>query len=237
MDSQDTNLPIVQDNALTIGEKPLSDYLPTTWKKSEKSMAAIDAVMKSTNTVSETYANIPMICRGQRCPYYNTCELLAMQMDPNDFIGERCPAEIAKVIKKTQGYIDTLWVDETNMVDVGLVKELVDIEMVLDRINRQLAVDSSLTEEVVTAVNPNTGEAYTRQEVKKLFDLKNSMQNRKDKLLTLLNSTRKDKAAEKNKTISDPLSYVTNLMKSFAEQEQVIDVTVEDGERNNGEED
>lgn len=230
MTEPENNLPITS-NALIIGDKPLSDYLPATWKKTDKSMAAIDAVMKSTNTVSETYANIPMICRGERCPYYNTCELLAMEMNPNEFIGERCPAEIAKVIRKTQGYMDTLWVDETNMVDVGLVKELVDIEMVLDRINRQLAVDSSLTEEVVTAVNPNTGDAYTRQEVKKLFDLKNSMQNRKDKLLTLLNSTRKDKAAEKNKTINDPLSYVNDLIQAFAAQDQVVDVVVEDGER------
>jgi hypothetical protein len=184
--------------------------LPAAWQMSEKAIEAFN-VAKSMVATSGMYANIPIICKGIKCPFIETCSMKAVGMDVEELKGQRCPIEIADVLKRFQWYIQHLEIDQDNVVDLGMVKEIVDIDIMLERASRRMASEGDFVEMVVVGMDPE-GNPLRRPEIRKSVDFKERMSKRKDTLLSLLNSTRKDKAGSKVTIDMDPSTYAATLL-------------------------
>lgn len=154
------------------------------------------------------FCHVPIICRENDCPYVETCF-----MDPQDRVfGERCPIEMAAITTRFESYCKSLFIDDDSTVDLSLVKELVDIEVQILRADSLLAISGNFIEDVVVGVDPR-GRTYTKPELHRALDAKNSLRQSRHKILTLLNSTRKDRSVEITK---DPSTAAAELVAKAA---------------------
>ncbi len=214
MGTGDTNLDI----------RPAEWPLPAAWKVSERGKEAIRISVSMSNVKHGMYASVPMVCKEGECPYVQTCPLYEMDMAPQ---GERCPIEIAEIMKMYEEYNQELDVEDSR-VDLTLLKELIDIEITLLRTENILAVDNEIIKDVAAGINPK-GQIITKPEINKAYDLKDKLSRRKHEILRLFHSTRKDKAKDESRSI-DPSTYASELL----QRKQAIDAEfsiVEDKEK------
>lgn len=191
--------------------------MPKAWKLSEQGLEAVRIAVGMATTKHGLYSSIPMICKGEKCPYAKVCPLVDVGMAPE---GERCSLEIAMILRKFEEYGNEFGIDEDNVVDMGLVKDLIDYDIQIFRAENKMAVDGDFTEEYVITVTEG-GEAITDQRISKAAEYKERIQTKKFKVLELMNSTRKDKAGDKLTLQLDPSSYASQLMQQAVQLGQV----------------
>jgi predicted HNH restriction endonuclease len=140
-------------------------------------------------------------------------------------VGERCPVEIATIIDRFNKYVKQLRIDPDNIVDLGLVKNLVDVEIQLARADRRCAITADIVEQVIAVVTER-GEAYYRPEISKAAEYKLKLISEHGRILSLLNATRKDKAANKMNISIDASNYAAQLLRRKAMLESSIEAEV-----------
>lgn len=182
--------------------------VPDAWQMSEKGRRAVEQAAERRALKHGFYAHIPIICRGERCPYRDTCFLIENDMAPE---GERCPLEIAEVQDLFAAYVSQLNIDPENVVDLSLVKELVDLEVSIVRCDNKLASDGDFIQEVPVGVTPK-GMVITKPELHLAVEYKDRLLERRHRILQLLNATRKDKVANKFTVEIDPSSRAAEIM-------------------------
>lgn len=218
---------VYSQNKLTIEKEKrvaalTSIEMPSSWKLSDKGKEAIQLAVSMAHTKHGLYASIPMLCKGQRCPYAKVCPLMDMGAAPD---GERCPLEIAMILQKFEEYKDEFGIDEHNIVDMNLTKDLIDCDIQIFRSENKMAVDGDFLEEYVITVT-ESGEEIKDNRISKAAEYKEKIQTKKHKILTMMNSTRKDKAGDKLTVQLDPSTYASQLMKQAASlnnREEIID--------------
>ena len=196
--------------------------MPRAWNLSDKGREAIQIAVGMSHTKHGLYASIPMLCKAEECPYADVCPLVEMAKAPK---GERCPLEIAMILKKYEEYSEEFNIDESNVVDMGLVKDLIDYDIQLFRAENKIAVQGDFVEDVVVTVTEG-GEVITNPQLSKATEYKDKVMTKRFKILELMNSTRKDKAGDKLTISLDPSSYASQLMSQVADQRkpgQIID--------------
>lgn len=186
--------------------------LPSTWKVSNETKGMIAQSMEIYNTKHGLYAAIPMLCKGEDCPYAEVCPLLSGGMDPS---GSRCPLEIGLILKRFDEYKSEFGIDEDDIVDMGLVKDLVDYDVQLFRAENRIALQGDFIEDVVVSVTEN-GDQITAPQISKAAEYKEKIMTKKHKVLQLMHSTRSDKAGDKLTLTLDPSSYAAQLMSQIA---------------------
>lgn len=203
--------------------------LPKAWRISDKGMQAIKTAVGMAQTKHGLYAAIPMLCKAEACPYASVCPLAEMGEAPK---GERCPLEIAMILKRYEEYSMEFNIDENNVVDMGLVKDLIDYDIQMFRAENKIAVQGDFVEDVVITVTEG-GEAITAPQLSKATEYKDKIMTKRLKILELMNSTRKDKAGDKLQISLDPSSYASQLMSTIAgtmKPGQIIDADFEEGD-------
>lgn len=196
--------------------------LPPEWNMSSKGIEAVKLAVSTANTKHGLYSTVPIVCKGYDCPYKNTCSLIPIDMAPT---GERCPIEIAMVMKIYDDYVKELDIDETSRVDLSLIKELIDIEVTMLRADKSLAEAATFIEDVVFNITEK-GEVLTKPEINKAQVLKDTLMKRRHEILSKLNATRKDKAANESKFV-DPSSFAAELLKRKAQMDREATVVVD----------
>lgn len=204
---------------------PSREELPTEWKVSERGMRALNAALSMAATKHGLYASIPMLCKADDCPYAEVCPLVEMEQAPH---GERCPLEIARILKKYNDYTKELQIDEKNIVDMSLIKDLIDLDIQITRADNKLAIDGDFLQEQVVGISEQTGEAITNPAIHKAVEYKEKLLKKRHDTLQLLHSTRKDKAGDKLTVSLDPSTYAAQLMEKAAKQRKIIDAEVSD---------
>jgi hypothetical protein len=173
------------------------------------------------------YAGVPIVCKGKKqCPFGSTCYI----PDDEMVFGARCPIEIAAVLERHQAYVEELQIEPTDYVDLGIVKQLVDVEIMMLRADNKLAASGDVFREVVDAINQRTGEVYYKLEIDPIFELKEKLRKEHTRLLNQLNATRKDKR-DTLKGLSDPSSMAAGLMERLRQLEAngtIIDIDLAD---------
>lgn len=206
-DPSPENLTVKPTN-LDAKPKPEIEF-PDTWPEpSSKSKQAMRLAGAMFATKHGLFAAIPLVCRGERCPYADTCVAIHHDTAPQ---GERCPIEIMDITNKFNSLIKSLDLDEDNMANTTLLKELIDSEIMIDRANKLIASQGELIVDVVSIVSED-GEAYTRPEIHKAVEIKDKNVRRKNEILQLLNSTPKDKARQEGLEKIDPSQYASDLL-------------------------
>lgn len=197
--------------------------MPRAWKLSDKGREAIQLAVGMSRTKHGLYASIPMLCKGDECPYASVCPLVDMDKAPK---GERCPLEIAMILNKYEDYSREFGIDENNVVDMGLVKDLIDYDIQLFRAENKIAIQGDFVEDVVITVTER-GDEITAPQLSKATEYKDKIMTKRFKILELMNSTRKDKAGDKITLSLDPSSYASQLMSQIAGDMmpgQIIDI-------------
>lgn len=199
--------------------------MPDTWvcKQPEKASQAMKLANMMNNTRHGLFASIPLVCKGEDCPYAATCVAVLYQTAP---VGDRCPVEIVNISQKFTQYCDELGVDGTKAVDAGLIKELIDCEIVIDRCSQLIAGDGDMIKDVVVGISEE-GTPFTRPEIHQAINIKDKTQRRKNEILQLLNSTPKDKAKTDGSQLMDASRYAAEIMKKYMEmpKDDIIDAT------------
>lgn len=154
------------------------------------------------------FASIPIICRGPDCAYKDVCMVSAAQRT----VGARCPMEIAAILSRYEQWcahfdIDTIQdtIDPKDLVDATLIKDLVNIEVQMMRAENKVALNGDFMADTLLDIDKKCNPYYGKivaPEVEFLMGL----QDKKIKILNQLNSTRKDKANDKNKTAASEMA-------------------------------
>lgn len=203
------------------------DQLPSAWGSSDKLKTAVGIATQMGNVKHGMYAAIPIVCKGELCPYAKTCPLVEMNMAP---VKERCPIEISQILQRFDAYTEELGIDTDNIVDMTLVKDLIDLDVQLNRADMKLAADGDFLQDIVVTVTEN-GDEITNPAIHKAVEYKEKLLKKRHDILQLLHSTRKDKAGDKITITMDPSSYASQLMaQAAAMQKNIIDVTPDEGD-------
>ena len=206
--------------------------VPEEWDPAGTLATTLQSLVRPSGFKNGLCANIPVICRGRACPFYATCRLQISGHDLAPIVGKRCPVEIYEIIGKYQWYIDTLEVHDDNLVDLGLIKELVDIDILIDRADRKQAEEADFLENVVIAMDER-GNEITQRQISKVSEFRDKQQKKKEQILQLFNSTRKDKAGTKVTLVEDPSTHAARLLQRKRELEasgEIIEVEIEDAD-------
>lgn len=199
----------------------MSVELPDAWGSSEKIQKAIHKSIGRANVKHGLYASIPMVCRGEDCAYKDTCPLFIADEHPE---GERCPIEISHILTKFQSYTNQLDVDQENIIDMSLIKDLIDLDVQISRADNKLAIDGDFIQMITTAVTED-GDEIQNPSIHQAVLYKEKLLKKRHDILQLLHSTRKDKAGDKVTVVLDPSTYAAQLMAQAAKMENIIDVT------------
>lgn len=190
------------------------------WHMSDKGREAVAAALAMRRMRHGLYASAPMICRGEACPISISCPLFQSEMHPE---GERCPLEVAAITQFFEKYCEELEVDVDKMVDLGLVRELAEVETQLERVANRLAQEDFI--EMVAVGFDKFGHAIYRPAIHKAFEIQERLRNRKDKILAQLHATRAARAKTEGPKAVDPSTRAAELIalaKKIREREQLI---------------
>lgn len=147
------------------------------------------------------FASVPIICKDTDCAYKDVC----MVSQTERVVGRRCPMEISAILSRFEQWcahfdIDTSndVIDSKDLVDVTLIKDLVNIEVQILRAENKIALNGDFMADTLLDIDKKC-QPYFGKIVAPETEFLITLQNRKDKILNQLNATRKDKAADKRK--------------------------------------
>lgn len=180
---------------------------------------------KNIMNISSIYASpygimrsVPMMCRSTDCAYASTCMIPEQERK----FGSRCPMEVAAVVSRFSQWCEHFGIsivndtiDPKDMVDATLIKDLVGIEVQQLRAENKIAMDGNFLEETLLDIDRQC-KPYYGEVISKASEFQLTLQQRKDKILSQLNATRKDKASMKNdNSPSDEAMKIFTKLKSL----------------------
>lgn len=156
------------------------------WGFSPRGQTAVQAARRALATKTGMYAKIPLVCKGDTCPYADSCSLLPYGLAPE---GDYCPVEVAQVEALVQGYYHDFEIDELSFADKSLINEIVFLDIMLERCKALLAKEGTPVSDIVIGMS-EAGEEIQQPAVSKAWEAYEKMTKRKDQKLQLLAATR-----------------------------------------------
>lgn len=161
------------------------------------------------------FASVPLICKDSKCPYNKICSIPNGQRT----VGGRCPVEIGAILSRFESWcrhflidIEGEFINDEDLVDATLIRDLVDNEIQTMRAENKLAISGDFIGETLNTVD-NKGNPWYENTVTPEAEFKLTLQDKRQKILNQLNATRKDKA----KDISNQLNPGEKTLSIFNE--------------------
>lgn len=203
------------------GIVPINVRFPVEWNMSDKGGNAVEKIGRR-QQLHGIISGVPIKCKGDGCPYKDTCDLLPANEAP---IGERCPIEVAMFMSLFQGYMVSLDIEATDLVSISLLKDLCDVELQIARCDRKIAEFGDF-EEMIAVGATKDGDLIEAPALRKANEYKELLQAKKFKIMHMFNATREDKAKTKEGSIS--ISQLLDRLSTPVEAEgQIVDVDEE----------
>lgn len=162
-------------------------FFPETWTLEQKEQAA--ELVRPQKTRTLMFSSIPMNCEGIKCIFASTCPLLKEGLAP---VSNPCPIEMSIVSQFMQEYMEQLEVHPDNLVEISMVRDLVDQEVQYIRKTKLLAKESFIQENIV-GVDDN-GKPIVKKELHMAVELEDRLHKRRKDLRNQLMATREAKA-------------------------------------------
>lgn len=162
-------------------------FFPETWTEEDKEKA-IDLV-RPQKTRNSMFSSIPMNCEGDRCIFASTCPLLKENLAPRN---NPCPIEMSMVSQFTAEYMQQLDVNPNNLVEVSMVRDLVDQEIQYMRKTKLLAKEHFIQENVIGV--DQDGQPILKKELHLAVELEDKLHKRRKDLRNQLLATREARA-------------------------------------------
>jgi len=185
-------------------------FFPESW--SEEEIKKANELVKPQKTKTAMFASIPMNCEAERCIFSETCPLLKENVAPRN---KPCPLEMSMVVQFTQEYLQQLDVNPNNLVEVSMVRDLVDQEVQYLRKTKLLAKEHFIQENVIGI--DQDGQPIMKKELHLAVELEDKLHKRRKDLRNQLLATREAKAKigqvqlDTAQAISDIISKVQNI--------------------------
>lgn len=177
------------------------------WGFSKKGLHGQRAAMSALSTKTGMYAKVPITCKGDNCPYSETCKLLPYDLAPE---GEPCPIETTQIELFGKGYSQDIDIESTSFVDKRLVSDLIKYDVMLERCMALMAKEGTPVIDVIIGV-ADDGTEIRQPVVSKAWEAYEKISKKRNDTYQLLMMTRKDKKkddSESDKSISEMLSEV-----------------------------
>lgn len=195
----------------------LEHNLNNIWGHSSLGLEAKKAAMAMLSTKNGMYARIPLICKAENCPYAERCMLLQYNLAPP---GEPCPKETAEIELRYQAYSDDFDLDSSSFTDKNLVSDIINYDIMMDRLKALLAKEQVLTVEVVTGISEQ-GEEFTHPEVSKTWEAYERVEKKRNTAYDLMLATRKSNKQDKD---TQTKSIAQIISETMSNDDFVIDV-------------
>jgi hypothetical protein len=185
-------------------------FLPENWTDEQKEKAA--ELVRPQKTRTSMFSSIPMNCEASKCVFADTCPLLKENLAPK---GLPCPIEMSIVAQFTSEYMEQLDVLPENLVEVSMVRDLVDQEVQYIRKTKLLAKEHFIQENIIGI--DNDGNPILKKELHLAVELEDKLHKRRKDLRNQLLATREAKAkigqtqADTAQAISDIINKVQNI--------------------------
>lgn len=210
--------PIKQEDKLS--EQNDMSLIVEVWGLDEQAFKGISRANNINRLKHGLMAQVPIVCYGDGCPYISTCYLTSDERPREG----RCPIEISTIVNLFDKYCQHLEITEEDVVDLTLIKELIDIDIQLLRADHYMAAHPSFVEDV-PAFMTDSGYTVMKPELTKATEYKDRLRRERHRILQLLNSTRRDRSG--GKTATDPSTIAAEVLAKAKELglHTVIDVT------------
>jgi len=174
-----------------------------------------------------SYAMTPMYCSGAQCPFADRCPLVALRSDSSTDstissvhgkapIGKQCLIEVQLLKEFVMRYFVEYDVDPNNFTEVAYINELAEIEILLMRLNMNLAKreNAELIIDQVMNMTPD-GTPIMQRQLSPFMEQKERLANRRSKIIKLMVGDRQEKykmeAALKIKLDQDPSQRMADM--------------------------
>lgn len=164
-----------------------NEFYPEYWNDEDKNK--VEQLTSATKTKTMIFSSIPMTCQGPDCVFAGTCPLLARDLAP---IGKPCTIELKMVIVFMSDYMEQLSIDDDNLVELSMVRDLVDQEVQYLRKTKMLSKESFMQENVVGI--DSDGEPILSKQLHLAVELEDKLHKRKQAIFKQLLATREAKA-------------------------------------------
>lgn len=123
----------------SIGNLQPEDAFPTEWSPEDKAIGALELTSKPVG--SDMYSKIPRLCKGEKCADYThkRCKL------PKRPEGDRCPYEVRILEALLNEYVGSLNVDANDITTFSIIRDLVDTEIQLIRLQGKFSENPEFT--------------------------------------------------------------------------------------------
>lgn len=186
-----------------------------------------DVAIKSSKHINMKhgmFAGVPIICRDNTCPYVTVCTVSPMDR----LVGSRCPMEAGAIVSRFNAWCSHFKVDlkggaikDEDLADATLIKDLVENEIQTLRAENRIAMNADFIGLTISQID-NKGKVYKEETVTPEAEYKMNLQEKRYKILQLLNATRKDKinaGADKNN-----VSNVANSIFKKIQEKMGVDI-------------
>ncbi len=219
------------------------DYSHITYTPEEAARVRAHMMHLSTGAT----AAIPLICAGSKCPFAQKCPFMKIDRERRKVdpaaplvtpVGLACLVEVQLLSQWTKLYIDEYDIDPNSFTEISLIRELAEIELMLWRLNNNLAKPEHAEMVVQQDVGiDKQGNKLTRMEISSLFEAKERLNTRKARVIKLMVGDRQEKykreAALKIRSDEDSSSSYASLRKRLdvvVRQAKTIDLKLKQAE-------
>jgi hypothetical protein len=130
-----------------------------------------------------------MNCEAEKCIFASTCPLMKENLAPKN---KPCPIEMSMVAQFTAEYLEQLDVNPNNLVEVSMVRDLVDQEVQYLRKTKLLAKEHFIQENIIGI--DRDGQPILKKELHLAVELEDKLHKRRKDLRNQLLATREAKA-------------------------------------------
>ena len=162
-------------------------FFPENWTDEERTKAV--ELIRPQKTRSTMFSSIPMNCESIKCIFAATCPLLKENLAPK---GKPCPIEMAMVAQFTAEYMEQLDVHTDNLIEVSMIRDLVDQEVQYLRKTKLLAKEHFIQENIIGV--DQDGSPILKKELHMAVELEDRLHKRRKDLRNQLLATREAKA-------------------------------------------
>ena len=182
------------------------------WGHSKTGLMALKANMQMLSTKSGMYARIPIHCKGDNCPYAESCITLAEGLAPE---GEACPTEVALLARKLRQYSDEfdLGGEDSSPTDEALVSEIILMEIQMMRCQALMSQETNPIQTMVVGMSDG-GDPIEQPQVSKTVEAYERFSKKRNEDYNLLLATRKDKKKDKGDDQKDDIFSVVEEAES-----------------------
>lgn len=192
------------------------------WGYSSLGLEAKKAAMSMLSTKHGLYANVPIICKEQACPYHESCKLFEYGLAP---VGEPCPIEVAQIEMRYLKYNEDFDLENGSFTDTVIVNEIIETDIMMERCKKLIEAEMLPIQETAIGVSAE-GDVITAPQVSKTVELSERLSKKRLGLLNMMKATRKDKKEDEGQGES-LASLLAMAVKKEENNDFVIDVKPE----------